>query len=436
VRDGDAGIGSPGDWTRIVSNANLFMSQGESAVTLANRAGHGMRARDAAFYALVTNNTGYRDSVAAYLVKAAKDPVNDFALMCFRSLANDTWDGFYEQAPWLMRHLVAYDYVRSGLSLADRVLLENYFRRQSYFFAANIDWGLRMAFPNRLTGDYAVRERDAAPRTDADTWASRRFDTNGDCRIDASDDTTLFPVHAYVTANGQLGPRVSKLSLWFNNRRAANVAAFATGGLILGDSVLVNRAKRYVLEWLTYSVYADGSDGEYYRNSDYCVPKQGLQYGQASLQAATLLAGWLNKKGDATLLAFSTSAGLFGTQGASSAQTKSIERVVNTQLQLVTRALPWFQYEGWKTTQAPRELMHLGRVEQRYMGTSVFDSYHELGLLASAASFPNVNIKGVVTRDPAVTSVRLPGATRNSVSSGVASWLDVFGALPAVLFTN
>jgi hypothetical protein len=313
--------------------------------------------------------------------------------------------------------------------------MENYFRRQSYFLAAHIDWGLRMAFPNRLTGDYSVRDRDAAPRTDAETWMSKRFDTSGDCRIDASDDTTLFPVYAYVTASGQLGPRMSKLSQWFNNRRSANVAAFGTGGLVLGDTVLVNRAKRYVMEWLTYSVYPDGSDGEYFRNGDYCVPKQGLQYGQMNLQAATMLADWLNKKGDSSLLTFSTSAGLFGTQGASSAQTKSIERVVNTQLQLVTRALPWFQHEGFKPVQAPRELTHLGRVEQRYLGTGVFDSYHELGLLAAVAAFPNVNIKGVVTRDPPVTNVRLPGATRNNVSSGVASWQDVFGALPAILLT-
>lgn len=436
VRDGDVRAGSPGDWTRIATNAARFLSSGEALINDANRARHGSMARDAAFFALVTDNRQMRDAVASYLLQASRAQENDFSRrLCHRELDGSSRDGFFEEGPWLLRHVVAYDYVRRGMTESDRLTVENYFRRQAYFFAAHLDWGLAMAFPKRLEGDYQRRARDAAPLTPAATWYARRFDTNGDCRIDELDDPREFPVRAYVTDSGLDGPQLSRLSQWFNNRRSANVAAFGSVGVLLNDAALVSRAKRYVMEWLTFAVAADGSEGEYSRNGNYCVPKQGLQYGQANFQAAAMLATWLARRGDHSLAAYDTRDGLFGTEVPPGAPPKSLALLADTHLRLVALQLGWYMHEPWRHSQLPRAETHLGRMEISYLAQpTVYDTYHELGMLAVADVLPGAPVVAVLTRDPSVTAVRFPGSTGNRVSSGVAAWSDAFGALPGVLF--
>lgn len=429
---------NPGDAARIGSNARAFLASGESAAASSNRGTHGMKARDAAFYQRSSGQSAYAAPLRSYLLATAADPANDFTSLCFRqSDGSAPYDAYFEQAAWMLRFIVTYDYARGNLAAADRVTIENYIRRQAYFFAAHLDWNLRMVFPNRLDGDYSVRARDAKPATAADTWATKQFDTNGDCKAASSgDDTTAYPVYAWVDGAGNKGPRLSRLSLWYNNRKSSAVAAFGAAGLVLGDEVLVNRAKRYVMEWLTYSVWPDGSEGEYYRNGEYCIPRQGLVYAEYNVQAAALLAHWLNQRGDGSLARFSTAEGLFGTESTDGTK-KSIATVISTELGLIGGQLNRYYYEGWRSSQQPRAATHLGRIDSNYMGQAkAFDNYHELGLLATADTFASVPIRAIVLRDPAVTSTRRPGSTGNTVATGYGQWLDVFGALPAVLMLN
>jgi len=434
VRDNDVQAGSPGDWTRITQNANAFLSNGEARVTADNRPVHGINARDAAFYGLVTGQSRYREAAAAYLLQMAQATENNFVqTLCYRSADGSTADGSFNEAPWLLRHLVTYDYVREAMSADQRLTMENYFRRQAYFLATQLDWGLRMVFPNRLSGNYSVRDRDAAPAIAEATWVTRRFDTNADCTVDAKDDARNLPAYTHVDGNGSRGNRIPVLGIWFNNRRSANMLAFGAAGLVLDDALLIDRSKRYAMEWLTYGVFGDGSSAEYYRNGNYCVSKQGVQYDQANLQAAALMASWLAKRGDTSLVAFSTTDGLFGTESGSSGKPKSLSLVIQAHLNLVSGQVAWYFDEPWRSSPKPRAETSLGKVEQYYFGTSAFDSYHELGLLSAADAFPGLPIAAVVKRDKSVTSNRLPGATGNRVSSGAASWSDVFAALPAIL---
>ncbi|WP_395701109.1 hypothetical protein [Aquabacterium sp.] len=429
---------NPGDAARISSNARAFLATGEAAATSSTRGTHGMKARDAAFYQRSTGQPDYAAPLRRYLLATAADPVNDFTGLCFRQADGSApYDAYFEQAAWMLRYIVTYDYARGSLASSDRVTIENYIRRQAYFFATHLDWNLRMVFPNRLEGDYSVRARDARPASAADTWATKQYDTNGDCKAASSgDDTAAYPVYAWVDGSGNKGPRLSRLSLWFNNRKSAAMAAFGAAGLVLGDEVLVNRAKRYVMEWLTYSVWPDGSEGEYYRNGEYCVPRQGLIYAEYNLQAAALLAHWLDLGGDGSLARFSTADGLFGSASTDGTK-KSIATVIGTELALVGGQLNRYYYEGWRSSQQPRAATHLGRIDSNYMGQArAFDNYHELGLLAVADSFANVPIRAIVLRDPAATAARKPGSTGNTVATGYGQWLDVFGALPAVLMLN
>ncbi len=429
----DYATGSPGDWTRIKNNAAAFLTYGEDVVS-GSYAPYGYKARDAAFYYRVTSTSSYLTAVRNYLVATAANGAFDFTSLCYRDLTGVApQDAYYSQAIWFLRFIATYDFARTGLSGTDRLTIENYIRRQAYFFAAHLDWSQSMIFPNRLSGDYSARLRDAAA-TGSAAYLSKRYDTNYDGYVNTLDSTTSYPVYLYVNADGSVGPQVSMLSQWFNNRKSAVAAAYGAAGAVLQDQVLVNRAKRYVMEWLTYSVWSDGSTGEYARNGEYAIPTQGLVYDKSNLEGATMLSTWFSKQAtpDMDLVNFSTTDGLFGT---ASATPKNVELVVSTHLQLINKQVMRYFYEGWLgLSQSPREFTRLGKMDSRYMnGTAVTDNYHELGLLNAKALFPNQPIQGLVTRSASVTTLAFPGSTGNGVATGNTQWSDVFGVMPAGL---
>lgn len=441
IQAGDFKPGSPGDWLRIRSNAQRFSSGTEKAWLASNEVGlrttHGTLLRDAAFYQLITQDPGTLALVRNRLMAEAANPLNDFTQLCLRELDGSVQDAAYAEASWLLRFIVSYDFVRAALAASDRLMIENYIRRNGYFFAAQLDSGLAMIFPDRLRGSYVRKTRDAAS-TGAAIWASARVDTNGDCKVDGQDGFTALPAYNYVRSDGSFGPRTSWLSQWYNNRKAVNAAAVAAAGVLLADNDLIFSSKRYVMEWLTFSVWADGSQGEYIRNGEYCIPQQGVIYSSANTQAGLMIARLLSRQGDDSLFAFRTREGLFGTAPQVSETDKSLELVASSQYRLLTRQLAWYAVESQKSRQAPREATHLGKTEVNYMATgSTTDDYHELGLLLGAAQLPNLPLTKLVMRDPAVTSLRFPGSTGYSVATGfgswVGSWTDAFNALPAIL---
>jgi hypothetical protein len=68
-------------------------------------------------------------------------------------------------------------------------------------------------------------------------------------------------------------------------------------------------------------VWADGSEGEYLRNGDYCIPKQGVIYAASNIQSALLVSRLLTRQGDRSLIDFRTRDGLFGTESAAGLRT-------------------------------------------------------------------------------------------------------------------
>ena len=440
VNSSDYKPGSPGDWARIRSNAQLFSAGSEKLWLATNdaaqRATHGSLLRDAAFYQLITQDKPALAQVRARLLAEAANPLNDFTKLCLRELNGSMLDASFSEASWLLRYIVSYDFVRSSLAAADRLIIENFVRRNSYFFASQLDSGLALLFPDRMSGSYVRKARDAAAAGTA-VWASTQVDTNGDCKVDALDTAAALPVYNYAKADGSLGPRTSWLSQWYNNRKAVNATVIAAAGVLLGDGDLVASGKRYVMEWLTYGVWADGSQGEYMRNGEYCIPQQGVIYSSANTQAGLMIGRLLSRQGDATLFAFRTRDGLFGTASQATDADKSLELVAGTHYRLITRQLPWYAVEAQKTKQAPREATHLGRTEVRYMATgNSTDDFHELGLLMGAAQLPKLPLTGLAMRDASVTTLRFPGSTGYSVATGfgswVGSWTDAFNALPSM----
>lgn len=439
VKANDFTKGSPGDWERINLNATEFIKNGDkgpqdsSATDEFSRLGTG--ARDAAFLFLMTANGAAFTAVREYLITQSRNPVVDFPTrLCLTDKNNWNPDGYYYQASWLLRYMVTYDYVRSALASSERVAIENFIRRNAYMLATQMDNALAKLFPNRLAGDYSKKLWVATAPKGVVSWWSKRYDTNNDCKVDGNDTVAAQAVYAYVRSDGVLGPRLSELSQFYNNRRAATSLTYGAAGLVLGDPVLIASAKRYTFEWLTYGVWPDGSQGEYARNGDYCIPQQGVIYGAANTASAALLAALLTRQGDTSIQSFSTRDGLFGSESAATAPAKTLELVVNTQLGLINGSIKWFFHQPWRSKQDLTDANAMTGFRSYYMkSTKPLENYHELGLLPAAAVLPGTKITGMVMRDKAVTSLPFPGATGNSVTTGWGNWTDPFNALPAPL---
>lgn len=437
LKAGDYLPGSPGDWARINANAQKFRTAGERPVTESNRAAHGEFVRDAAFVVAVTGDAALAEQVRQYLVAMTARGENDFSKLCYRALDNSApgGDAWFRQAVWTYRLAVTYDLVRNKIGADSRLKIENWLRLQAYFFAGQIDHDLMAPFPGRLLGDYSVRGFNAAVTT-PDPFFAKRLDTNGDCRVDSSDAAPSQPIYAYLDADGNFGPRLSHLSQYYNNRRADLVDAFATVGLLINDHVLINRGKRYFMEWLTWAVYPDGSEGEFARAGEYCTNKAGLIYSQANIQAALHFAHRVRVvTGDIDLLAFATSDGAWGTETPVGGTAKSLSLVVQTAIKLADGSLRWYLPEPWKPAQQARPETLLARIASRFnnQGTPL-DNFHELGLLVAADSLPRVGIRPFLMRDFSVTSLPMPGTTGNIVVTGMTPWSDAKGVIPGVYF--
>lgn len=442
INAGDFTKGSPGDWSVIQANARAFAAGQEPmwalGVNSTARTTHGTLLRDAAFAQLMVPEAKALALVRARLLAEAANPQNDFASqLCLRELDGSAQDAWYSEAAWLLRYTVAYDFARQSLSDADRSRIEAFILRNAYFFAAQLDWGLGLLFPDRHAGSYTRKLRDAASSGEA-ALVSLQADSNGDCTVNGKDNPTLYAARNYVRADGTPGPRTSNLSQWFNNRKSMLAAAIGAAGVTVGNADLIVRSKRYIMEWLSYGVWSDGSEGEYVRNGDYCIPKQGVIYAAANIQAGLLIGRLLARQGDESLFGFHTREGLFGTESQPGDGDKSLELVAGTHLRLLTGQLPWFQYELGVSKQTPRPQTDLGRTDVYYMQAAVgSDDYHELGLLLGAQYLPKLPLQGLVLRDPAVTNKPFPGSGGRTVATGfgswAGSWTDAFNALPALL---
>ncbi len=443
IHKGDVQAGTPGDWATI-SRHTLDFTRGLephwSAARSPQRSTHGSLLRDAAFSHLLQPDAALLAKLRTRLLAEAHDPANDFSVLCLRERSGHVQDAWFGEAAWLLRFIVAYDFVRHALPATERMVIDRHLRRNAGLLAAQLDFGLNYVFPQRHAGNYALRSSAAAARGD-EAWASAQVDTNGDCRIDGRDDPRAFAAFNYVRADGNLGPRTSVLSQWFNNRKAINAATVGAAGVLLADAGLIARAKRYTMEWLSYGVWPDGSEGEYLRNGDYCIAKQGVIYAAANVQSALLIARLLARQGDIALLKYRSRDGLFGTESAPGQTEKSLALVAGTHIRLLTDALDWHQFEAHKAAQSPRDATRLGASQVHYMGDARgSDDYHELGLMLGARDLPALPIAGLVLRDPDVSTRRFPGSTGLPVATGFGSWVgiwtDAFNALPAMLLLH
>ena len=214
--------------------------------------------------------------------------------------------------------------------------------------------------------------------------------------------------------------------------RSVGVAIGRPIGVLVNNQTLVNEAKRYVKEWVRYSVWPDGSQGEYLRNGNYCAANAGVIYGAHNAQTGVLLAEVLARRGDFELYQYSTAWGLYGT-GVSETETsvppaspmKTILDAVRTHLQLVDGKLDWYLYEGFRTQQSPRAITHLDGITE-FSQWGMMHTYHELSYLPANRYYGSSLVRGVILRDPPEAHPPFPGTDGLHIDHKFTGKVNIF----------
>jgi hypothetical protein len=325
---GDVSSNSPADWSRILNNANSFLSNpsGErwagqttescwwgdrkQTPSLPGRS-RGEKLRDAAFAYLITGNVKYRDAVRSELLAQATMPgtkFDDKTRWCNDPPIGDSYS--FEIAMWLTRVLFGYDYVRSSLAEADRTTLDTWFRSAGYFWEDVAGAMLKKRFPNRDKDDYTTLGRG---------WdLTKPVCSNGKC-VTHFDGWKKYDWHE-----------------GWNNRTASQIRFATLAGILTNDTFLKNQGKRYFKEAFKYAVFPDGTHADYRRWTD-TKPGLGWHYAGSMIGTLITIADHFGRLGDLELYQFSTSEGLFGTEGGPKSLDKVIKLFVGHVNQTVTR---------------------------------------------------------------------------------------------------
>lgn len=222
-------------------------------------------------------------TVRSWLIACAQ---YDMLALSLYPTGPDIGECYFKTCIWLSRAFSAYMMIRKDLNAEDIEQLDDW-------FLSNAEWNRRQCevrslesiFPNRAANDYSARLGRAASGQ-------------------------MLGGAAYKG-----GPMLSLLSQSYNNRLSALFFFIAQIGVCLGVPAMVESAKRYVREWITYSVWQDGTQGEWARNNEYGYVTSGVTYGATNITLALHVALWTARDlQDLSLYTFRTSAGLWGTE--------------------------------------------------------------------------------------------------------------------------
>lgn len=295
---GDVSENSPGDWDRILQNANRFLSNpgadrwkgytGGGCVprNSAEPLKKAYLLRDAGFAYLITSDSRYLNAVRSEILAQTGESGTDFSKTnrwC-NGVLNDGAPGFLI-ADWLSRLLVGYDYIRSSISQSDRQRIDTWFRNAAFFFQREVDLPFSRIYTNRLAGNYNL---------------------------------TLYAINSKIERIAAIshygGRKIPGIAKWYNNRRGSMVRFYALVGIQQNENQLRSSAKLYVKEWLKFSTFPDGIIGEFERWENN-KPDLGWSYASYAIGQAVDIANHFARAGDQELYKYSTSDGAIGTQG-------------------------------------------------------------------------------------------------------------------------
>ncbi len=202
-------------------------------------------------------------------------------------------DAYFREGEWLCRAITSFARVRQSIAAGDAATIQTWLLAQADYMERMLQTQLGSVLPNRANDDYTVRTGFAFTPGGQDAGVLAR----------------------------QGGVQLSRISLFYNNRRANMVMAVWLAGEHFGIPAFKEAAKRYVREWVIFSVYPNGDQGEWSRADDYGYPEQGFVYCAKNLAVAFEVASRAALEGDFSLLRFATRDGAYATVSPSQDKT-------------------------------------------------------------------------------------------------------------------
>jgi hypothetical protein len=405
---GDVSTNSPGDWDRILSNADAFVKaptvfrwSGQTSASCWSSLDEfpakpsrsdGEFIRDAAFVYLLTGTADYRTAVLAELLAQAAVTGTKFEDNV-RWIANGSCvagDGHsWEITGWLTRYLFAWDYIRPTVTGADRTTIDTWFQNAAEFWHEPSDIIAEERFANRDTDDY--------------TTYNTGYDPDG---------ATTYLLYA-------TGPLHTQWAEGWNNRSTNHVRFVGLAGILLGDTALKDRAKRWWKETIRYNVLSDGTIGEIGRATDDGLPGLGFSYVGMAVGSLITLADAFARNGDFELYQYSTSDGKYSTTGGP----KTLASVITTFVGMVNHTVT--RYQGGHGGEANYIIDPTDPIEP---ADRVMDTY----VAQANMYYRNATTKTLYMRT-AGSAPAYPANPSNPGGEGSA-WMGEWNVLPGALF--
>lgn len=324
----------PGEWERIVESANTFrsnpqaerkssyyVSDSSAGAAAPNYVLNHMEMLDAAFYALVKEDTALARAVKDELVWHSQQS----SLQISPTLYQKTDFGNWWNAAWLLRMVMCADFVKEQFNAAELASFNAWVLNWAQSYESSIHFELSDSlFGNRYQRDYSNNLGWAATSPDYNTYA-------------------------YKDGSGVKHNQIAAVHRRYNNRKAMVIQFTGIAGIWLNDPVLIDRSKLFFEEWLKFSVFPDGSAGEFERNSTSRSVQQGMNYNSTTIAAAICLADAMARQGDTSLYEFSTREGRYGTESESGEGAKSLRLVVDTYFEMIEYKKDWYLEDGQLT---------------------------------------------------------------------------------------
>lgn len=320
---GDVQPNSPGDWTRLLANADAFVANpsvdrylgtgGTCPTETAegpfggNQWTRGVKLRDAAFVSVVLGATNYRDAVLGELLVHAAAPgldwTNDTLFGC------STFEG-HVTLPWnslMVKYIIAYDMIRASISAPNRTTLDTWFLNYGNRMEQKVHGIAAKRVPKRKSDDYTVAAGYATCPTSGGDFAEAR---------------TLYVGSVYTTCNFHAG---------WHNPSLFGTLGFGLVGIVLNNTPLKTEAKRFFQEHIQFNQWPDGTQGETFRWHPN-TPLSGMSYPGTVINMLALLADAFARIGDNSLYDYTTTNGYLTSQVTNEGTTKSLRHTINEYL--------------------------------------------------------------------------------------------------------
>jgi len=312
----------PGEWSRIVSDKNTFMSNPtadrEPVLEIPDNGTYrgSQRMVAAAFYALVQGDGAVANTVKAEILWHAR--ASGTQVSPTQSMITD--QGNWWKASWLLRFLMSADFIEDSFTTSELAEVKDWLSDWAHAYESSVHEELNNVWPNRYNRDYSNPGFAA-------TSAGYNY-------------------YAYKDSSGVKHNPIPVSARYYNNRRSTIMQVVGLIGVWINDVTLMDRAKLYVEEWLQFSVFPDGSVGEFERNNISGNVQQGLIYNSANLEASISIASALSHVGDNSLFEFSTRNGIWGTESGAGEPEKNLKMAVYAYMDLIEHKRDWYFDRG------------------------------------------------------------------------------------------